>query len=269
MSASAAIRSGDLDGVRVLVVEDERAIASGIRRLLSRVGADVTIVRTLEAAHRSITELDWDLVLLDQHLPDGDGLDLLGTISALSVRPALIAVSAHLQTARRALTLQAARAILLPKPFDRDELLIAALDAIALASGSGQAVSEVRKRGDGDSPSLEFGPIGVNLVTQTVTVDGAPVDVQPAQFRILVQLLSRIGTAVPYEELTGGAVRGSHDDSSIRFQIHVLRRRLGHAGKLIETARNGYGIALGPDASRSATTPREDALETDPAISKR
>src|SRR5262245_7842390 len=107
------------EGLRALLVEDEQHFAGGLRRLLAREGVEVTVARTAEAA-RSMLEPSsaWDLVLLDQKLPDGDGLDVLACMEHLARRPALVAVSAYLQESKRSLRLQGYPGVLLPKPFD-------------------------------------------------------------------------------------------------------------------------------------------------------
>jgi DNA-binding response OmpR family regulator len=179
-------------------------------------------------------------------LPVGDGIELLDLIDNLDPRPALIAVSAHLQVAMRSLRLQSRGAILLPKPFGRDELLLAAADAIAAVARVDDLRATEPQSGVAEAAlSLAFGPIVVDLVAQEVTVDGAVVDVQPAQFRILVQLLANQGRALSASELVVGVFSSRGDPTAgIRFQIHALRRRLGDAGKFIETSSHGYGIGL-------------------------
>jgi DNA-binding response OmpR family regulator len=93
--------------------------------------------------------------------------------------------------------------------------------------------------------TLEFGPISVGLVSQTVHVDGSLIELQPTQFRILAKLMASVGRPLPVTELVEG-LRGTHQDGTvnIRFQIHGLRKRLGARGALIETCPGGYGIGV-------------------------
>lgn len=238
--------------VRALLVEDEPLLASGLRRLLARAGMQVTVARTAEQASAMLERsAEWDLVLLDQKLPDGDGLEVLDLMERLARRPALVAVSAHLQDSKRSLRLQGYPGVLLPKPFDQNDLLGAVADALALAARERRESERPQSR---ETPSsgersalLRFGPLSVYLVSQTVTVDGEPVDLQPAQFRILAHMLSNPGRPLSAGELAESALRGTHADeaANVRFQIHALRRRLGAAGKLIERCDGGYGVGLG------------------------
>jgi DNA-binding NtrC family response regulator len=67
----------ELTGSSLLVVEDETLLRKQVASHLERRGADVTSAGTLEAARNFLAHLDFDLVLLDVHLPDGKGTDLL------------------------------------------------------------------------------------------------------------------------------------------------------------------------------------------------
>lgn len=241
------------EGIRALLVEDESLLASSLRRLLARAGVRVTLAQTAEAAFALLgRESDWDLVLLDQKLPDGDGLELLNLMEGMVPRPALVAVSAHLQESKRSLRLQAYPGVLLPKPFDQDDLLGAMGDALAARQRNAPDSAERATATSGEHVSvLTFGPITVHLISQTVTIDGEKIDLQPAQFRILAQMLSNPHRALGVNVLAESSLRGAHGDgaANVRFQIHSLRRRLGAAGKLIQRAAGGYGVGLG-SASR-------------------
>lgn len=254
-----------LAGVSVLLIEDERAFAVALARLLQRAGAIVTMAATLAEAKAALDAPGkWSVVLLDQQLPDGDGLDVTETFRDWEEKPAIVATSVNLQDSKRSLKLQSCGAILLPKPFAADDLFAAIAGALASRTAE-RALSR-------PPPSLEsneyvarlrFGPISVHLVSQFATVDGTPVELQPAQFRILAKLLANVGRALGVNELVEGTLKGTHQDGTvnIRFQIHGLRRRLGEAGALIETTPGGYGIGLG-------TTDLKKAQSSNPRSSR-
>jgi DNA-binding response OmpR family regulator len=239
----------NLDGVDVLLVEDDPLLATSLARNLIRVGAEVTIAGTLEAAFAQVRRKKWDVIVLDQMLPDGDGLDVIDDLDTLPERPAVVAVSANLQDSRRSLMLQGSGALLLPKPFSSKELVVAIARALGRRDSEHRALSRSASN-TGESGAvttqLVFGRIALNLVSQTVLVEDDLVELPPAQFRILATLLSNVGRAFSVRELADGALRGTHQDGTvnIRFQIHGLRRSLGAQGALIETAAGGYGIGL-------------------------
>jgi DNA-binding response OmpR family regulator len=239
-------------GLQILVVDDEPQVARGLQRNLTRGGAHVTVTPSLAQALQHLErKVDWDIVLIDQMLPDGDGLDVLDGVNRLHVKPAVIAISANLQCSKRSLRLQACGAVLLPKPFDPEDLRMALAGALAFRRRSVDATRSSRPvdLSDAYEPNtrhLHYKSISLDLVTQTASVEGRVVDLQPAQVRLLAHLLTHPGRRFGVDELTKKALRGNHDQAggNIRFQIHALRRRLKTAGRLIETRDHGYGIGL-------------------------
>jgi DNA-binding response OmpR family regulator len=238
-----------LDGIEILLIEDDPLLALALTRNLQREGAEVTICSTLRAARLELGRKKWAVVILDQMLPDGDGLEIIGCIRDWAEKPAVVAVSANLQNSARSLALQDSNALLLPKPFSAGELLAAISTALGRRDSQHEALAlrpSSRPPNSGHYVSiLEFGPISLGLVSQTVHVDGALIDLQPTQFRILAKLMANVGRPLPVTELVEG-LRGTHQDGTvnIRFQIHGLRRRLGARGALIETCPGGYGIGV-------------------------
>ena len=71
------MHTSDLAGVSILILDDEVLIRKPIMAALEKLGADVTSASTIGAARQLAAELNFDLVLLDVHLPDGLGTDLL------------------------------------------------------------------------------------------------------------------------------------------------------------------------------------------------
>ncbi len=81
---------------RILVVEDEKAISSIIRRLLeSKFPHDVTITGNCAAAREALGSSRFDLITLDYQLPDGTGLELLEEITSAEASPPVIMVTGH------------------------------------------------------------------------------------------------------------------------------------------------------------------------------
>ncbi len=66
-----------LEGLTLLVVDDDELLRKRIVAHLDRCGADVMGVGTVEETRRTLTGMDFDFALLDIHLPDGSGLELL------------------------------------------------------------------------------------------------------------------------------------------------------------------------------------------------
>ena len=119
---------------RILVVEDEAGLADVIRRVLERSGHEVGVAATgLEGARR-YREQAADLALIDIHMPEMDGLELLVQFRAIAPRMPVIVMSGGAQTG--GLDLLADARLLgafatLAKPFSIDELLGAVGRALA------------------------------------------------------------------------------------------------------------------------------------------
>jgi DNA-binding response OmpR family regulator len=250
-----------ISGLRILVIDDEPQVSRALERNLTRAGAQTTVAASLSEGLRQLEQNgDWDILLIDQMLPDGDGLDVLDGIDRLTNKPAVIAISANLQCSKRSLRLQSCGAVLLPKPFDREDLWLALAGALSSRDRAFEPGRAWPARATSDAKSsspkhLCHESILLDLVTHIASVDGSPVELQPAQVRILAHLLAHPGRRFSAAELAKKALRGNHDSAggNIRFQIHALRRRLGEAGRLIETLEHGYGIGFATDAQRSSS----------------
>ncbi len=119
-----------MHGARILVVEDDAAVATVIRVAICAEGADAVVVDTLKARDRMLADNRFDAVITDVMLPDGNGLDGLAQRTASLNMPAVIVLSAQntLDTAVRAT--EEGAFDYLPKPFDLDELLAAVRAAV-------------------------------------------------------------------------------------------------------------------------------------------
>jgi two-component system nitrogen regulation response regulator GlnG len=112
-----------MHGARILVVEDDAAVATVIRVAICAEGADTMVVDSLAARDQMLADTRFDAVITDVILPDGNGLDGLAERTALPDMPAVIVLSAQntLDTAVRAT--EEGAFDYLPKPFDLDQLL--------------------------------------------------------------------------------------------------------------------------------------------------
>ena len=110
-----------LAGLDILVVEDESLLRKQIAAQLESLGADVTGVGTLEAAHRSLAELGYDFALLDVNLPDGRGTSLLEE-KKFSAATGVIVMTAEGGVAGAVEAMRLGALDYLVKPFDVAEL---------------------------------------------------------------------------------------------------------------------------------------------------
>jgi two-component system response regulator RegX3 len=216
-------------GVRVLVVEDEDAIAEPLAEGLRREGFDVERVATGAAA---LEAAEPDVVLLDLRLPDLDGFEVCRQLRARSDVP-IIVVSARGEEIDRVVGLELGADDYVVKPFGLREL-IARIRAVSRRTQS---------RGDAGSV-IVVGALSVDQRARRVTVDGSEVELTPKEFDLLALLAREPGAVVERERILRDVWHTTWYGSSKTIDVHVaaLRKKLGDPN-WIETVR-GVGLRL-------------------------
>lgn len=234
--------------MRVLIVEDDPDIASGLAVALKQEGCAVDLAPHLSQAWSALSVEPFDAVLLDLGLPDGDGLALLRRVRQQTTRHAHNAHSSTyphpntpilIMTARDAVPdrisgLDTGADDYLVKPFDVQELMARLRAALRRAAGRA-------------SPLIEYGALSVDPATHSVTLQGQPVALGAREFSLLLTLLHAKGQVLDRSRLEAAlyGFNESLDSNAIEVHIHHLRRKLGDS--LIKTLRGvGYFIPRDP-----------------------
>lgn len=224
----------------ILLVEDEQDLLELLRYNLVREGYQVETAGTGEDGLKRVRQMgrDLDLVLLDLMLPGIDGLEVCRTLKS---RETTAAVPVVMLTAKgeesdivRGLELGADDYI--TKPFS-PRVLMARIGAVlrrAEKAGRAQPTSVV-----------EAGPIAIDQDRHEVTVSGEPAVLTATEFKLLALLMSRAGRVYTRQQIIESIHEGyaAVTDRSVDVQVVSLRRKLGDAGRLIETVR-GVGYRL-------------------------
>jgi len=215
--------------MRVLVVEDERAIAEPLAEGLRREGFEVEWAPTGSAALEAARA---DLVLLDLRLPDMDGLDVCRRLRERSDVP-IIVVTARGEESDRVAGLELGADDYVVKPFGLREL-IARIRAVSRRG-------RVSSRDDG---AVRIGELEVDPRTRRVRLGGDAIELTPKEFDLLASLARDPGAVVSRHRLLDEVWETSWYGSSKTIDMHVaaLRRKLGDPG-WIETVR-GVGFRL-------------------------
>jgi two-component system, OmpR family, response regulator RegX3 len=216
--------------MRILVVEDEDAIADPLVDGLRREGYDVERAATgadaLADSHRP------DLVLLDLRLPDIDGLDVCRTLRERSTVP-IIVVTARGEESDRVVGLELGADDYVVKPFGVREL-IARIRAVTRRT-SAQAV---------EGGPMRVGALTVDTRARRARLGERDLELTPKEFDLLAALVRDPGAAVSRRRLLEQVWQTSWYGSAKTIDVHVasLRRKLGDPG-WIETVR-GVGFRL-------------------------
>ena len=215
--------------VKLLIVEDEDAIAEPLVGGLRREGFEVDRAATGAAALEAPAA---DLVLLDLRLPDTDGLDVCRQLRERSDVP-IIVVTARGEEADRVVGLELGADDYVVKPFGLREL-IARIRAVTRRTS---------ERGHAHEP-LAVGGLEIDERARRATLDGRALDLTPKEFDLLAALARDPGAAVSRRRLLEEVWETTWYGSAKTIDVHVaaLRRKLGDPG-WIETVR-GVGFRL-------------------------
>jgi two-component system phosphate regulon response regulator PhoB len=230
---------------RILIVEDEEALALILRYNLEAVGYEVeTVVRGDEAETR-LREGAPDLVILDWMLPGLSGIELCRRLRARPDTKALpiIMLTARGEESERVRGLSIGADDYIVKPFSTPELL-ARVGAL-LRRASPERVADV----------LSFGEIEIDREKKRVSRAGRAIELGPTEYRLLEFLMERPGRVFSREQLLNG-VWGNDiyiDERTVDVHVGRLRKALNRSDEAdpIRTVR-GSGYALDDRFARSA-----------------
>lgn len=220
--------------MRLLVVEDDRALAGVLRRALVDEGYAVDVVGTVAAAEDSVRINEYSLIVLDLGLPDGDGAELCRRWRDQSVRSHILMLTARDGRRDRIGGLDSGADDYVTKPFDFDEF------AARVRALLRRPLAERR-------PALQVGDLMVDPVTRSVTRAGVQVALTAREFSLLRVLMFRSPDPVERSDLMEQVWDAHYDGLSNTLEVHVaaLRRKLDLPGRgsPIETLR-GVGYRL-------------------------
>ena len=225
--------------MRILIAEDDTDTAEFIQRGLGELGHNVTLATTgADALHLLLTE-DFDIAILDRMLPGVDGVSVLQRIRAAQIGTPVLLLTALGRIQDRVEGLEAGADDYLVKPFAFSELA-ARVNALAR-----------RKPLQAEPTRLDHRGIAVDLLKRRVSRDGAPIALQPREFRILEVLMRESGKVVTRTMLLEQVWNYHFDPQTNIVDTHIsrLRSKLNEGGRpdAIETVR-GSGYRMSDDA---------------------
>jgi two-component system response regulator MprA len=221
--------------MRLLVVDDDRALREVLRRALTLGGYEVRLAETGAEALADVAAGVPDAVVLDIGLPDIDGLEVCRLLRREGNRVPVLMLTARDAVADRIDGLDAGADDYLVKPFDIDELK-ARLRALLRRAG-----------GDGVGDGLSFAELTLDPGRHGVVVDENFVELTRTEYQLLELLLLNPRRVLPHS-LIYDRVWGydfGPTSNALRVYVGYLRRKLEEAGSrpLIHTVR-GVGYAL-------------------------
>jgi DNA-binding response OmpR family regulator len=230
---------------RILVVEDEPAIAESVAYALKRDGFGVDIAGTCEEANKGATGAA--LIVLDLMLPDGSGFDLIGQWRRKGELTPIIVLSSRDGEADRVAALETGADDYVMKPFSPREV-VARVRAVLRRTE--RNTEGARTNGGGLA-------IGVDDSTRRAHVDGKALELTRVEFDLLASMLESPGRVYTRAQLIdrvwgdGFAIT----DRTVDSHVKSLRRKVADSGGdpgLIETVRGvGYRVTDEPLGEKS------------------
>ena len=225
--------------MRLLLIEDDPAIARELKMRWQDGDWVVTHVDRLERAAEAMRDDSFDLILLDLGMPDGDGIAWLKDFRALNARMPVMVLTARDRVAERVEGLRAGADDYLVKPYAADEL-----DA---------RINVLLRRTHPDRDRvIRFGAISVLAEDFGAYVDGEPFEMAPREFEVLRLLISRAPRLVSKRSIVDTLSQSNQEinDSAAELYVSRLRRRLEGTGVEIRMMRGvGYQLAISPAAT--------------------
>ncbi|QSX33832.1 response regulator transcription factor [Shewanella avicenniae] len=224
--------------MKILLVEDDSTTLDYIAKGFQEQGYGIETATDGQSGLVLATSHPFDLIILDRMLPQLDGLKLLAALRATGNQTPVLILSALSHVDERVKGLRAGGDDYMTKPFAFSELLVRA-EKLMQRGGSVPA-----------NTHMHVGPLSMELLTRSVTLNGQELQLQPKEFLLLKYLMEHANQVVS-RTLLFEAVWDYHFDPRTNvIDVHIakLRRKfeeLGH-GDLIETVRGaGYRLRKG------------------------
>ena len=216
--------------IRILTVEDERAISNLIRMSLEKAGYSCTCAYDGAEAAELLEHSRYDLILLDIMLPEIDGFELMEYIRPTEIPVIFITAKARVEDKVKGLRLGAEDYIV--KPFDTSELL-ARVDVVLRRYHKGQAV-------------FEAGGLVIDTCSMQVKKDGKEIKLTKKEYDLLLLFVQNPGRALYRDTIYEHVWGGEYQFGSKTVDLHVqrLRRKTGWDGILKAVNKVGYRLEV-------------------------
>ncbi|OYY91563.1 MAG: DNA-binding response regulator [Sphingomonas sp. 28-66-16] len=220
--------------MRLLLIEDNARLASLIREGLDRQGFAVDWCETVDGAEHALKINDYDLMLLDLGLPDGEGLDLVRSLRRRQDTMPILILTARGGLDDRVTGLDAGADDYLVKPFQIPEL-------------AARCRALLRRPGASLGTELTVGNVILHSAERSFAVAGRAVEATPREVDLLECLLRRAGHVVAKPALEGAlySMDAEVTPNALEACVSRLRKRLATAGADVQIRTvHGVGYAL-------------------------
>lgn len=220
--------------MRILITEDDAALAEALQFSLAQSGYAVDWVANGAAADEALKEDVFGLVILDLGLPKLDGFEVLRRLRRRNTALPVLILSGRENPDEKVLGLDLGADDYLVKPFSLNEL-----------QARVRALLRRGRQGGGTAPAIVYGGLGFDTVSRTASVDGRALTLSVHETGVLEVLLHRFGRVVSKDKLLEQLYSYDKEVSqnAIEVYIHRLRKKIAGAGVSVRTLY-GQGYLL-------------------------
>lgn len=206
-----------LEGLKFLVIEDDPTVRLLVKKALENKGGEIVEASTAERGQEEAKKNDFDMIVLDLRLPDGDGYDICVSLRDNNIATPILVLSAEQETDMKVKVLNVGADDYLTKPFSVEELL-ARIEAIHRRTNlKGAAENE-----------LDCYEMKIDLIKRKMIINDAEVDLTNSEFNLLVYLVQNNGRTVSQEELAKNVwgIEFNTQTNYINVYISYLRKKI-------------------------------------------
>jgi DNA-binding response OmpR family regulator len=218
--------------MKILIIEDEKELADSIAAYLKGESYGCEFAGTFKEAIAKTAVYEYDCILLDLMLPDGDGLKILEALKKDNKQDGVIIISAKDAIEDKIAGLKLGADDYLPKPFHLSEL-------------SARIYSVIRRKQFGNANRIQVNELQVDLLAKMVSVNNHPVQLTKKEFDLLLFLLGNksrtISKAALAEHLSGDMADMLDNYDFIYAHIKNLKKKLAEAG-CTDYIKTAYGM---------------------------
>jgi len=221
-----------MNGLRVLVAEDEEKLRKIVKSYLQREGYEVLEAENGQVAIELLDETPFDLVILDVMMPEVDGWSVLRHLRRVSDLP-VIMLTARGDEEDKLFGFELGAEDYMTKPFSPRELM--ARVRVIMKRRGNRAVDAF----------VQIGSIALSPQSHLVKVDDVELDLSPKEYELLFYFVNNAHRVLTREMILDRVWGYDYygDDRTVDTHVKRLRKKLGNAGKQIVTVR-GAGYRL-------------------------
>ncbi len=217
---------------QILIIEDDQNLGTSLKKIVEGEGMIATLATSLNEGREHLTK-NFDVIVMDWMLPDGQGIDLLREIRTKNISTPIIMLTARTDLVDKVLGLETGANDYMTKPFESRELV--ARIRVQLR----ERPAEIKK-----AENISIGKLSINVPEREVVYDGKKITLTKMEYELLKLLAENPKQTFSRENLLDKVWGYENFPTTRTVDTHVLQLRQKLNDDIVETIR-GLGYRLG------------------------